>query len=79
MQMLKPISSLFLFSFMAVQTTFAQNSNPPFEGNIAYQDIVKTKVSGGVTYRSTKLFFNFDLSATLDFSRPISSICFNTR
>lgn len=57
MQMLKPISSLFLFSFMAVQTTFAQNSNPPFEGNIAYQDIVKTKVSGGVTYRSTKLFF----------------------
>jgi hypothetical protein len=29
----------------------------PFEGCISYQDMVKSKASGGVTYRSTKLFF----------------------
>lgn len=55
--MSKHIFLLFLCSFGVSQIGLAQSPNPPFEGNIAYQDIVKTKASGGVTYRSTKLFF----------------------
>lgn len=55
--MLKSIFSVLLCALGVVPTTFAQTPNPPFEGSIAYQDIVKTKANGGVTYRSTKLFF----------------------
>lgn len=55
--MFKHIFSILLCSFLWTSSTNAQNMDSPFEGSISYQDIVKTKASGGVTYRSTKLFF----------------------